>query len=151
MNRTHQVLALAALVLLSVGCIEEEDPGYPAYEAEKNYCGPEGLFGVPNVDIMSAADFNPSCYNHDKCYAECKTNGKSQAVCDQEFRDTMDDACDERFNEKMNECDKESGISSYLCEAGARIAASSCWTQAATYHNGVAAGGKAVGSYPCED
>jgi hypothetical protein len=146
MDRFYLILASVALVIMLSGCLENEE--FPAYNVTKNYCGPEGLFGVPNT-APSGASFNSACYEHDKCYEQCKSNGKSQAVCDQDFRQTMDDSCDAKFNEKMTECDAQGGISSYVCEAGARLAASACWTQAATYHNGVAVGGKAVGSYPC--
>ena len=147
MNVKHLILAVALVVLFS-GCIEE-DAGFPPYNSSKNYCGPEGLLSGPNTNPLSGANFNFACYGHDKCYDECKSNGKTQAQCDQEFRQVMDDACDEKFNQKMNECDAKKGLSSYWCAAGARIAASSCWVQASTYHNLVAAGGKAVGSYTC--
>jgi len=146
----RKIILLLAGIVLMLGCLDEE---FPAYDASKNYCGPEGLFGVPNSNPLSGANFNSGCYNHDKCYAECKTNHKTQGDCDAAFKQSMDDACDAAFDQKMSECDLKSGWNplKYTCIANARISASSCWTQSGTYWAGVSAGGKAVGSYPCKE
>lgn len=141
--------ALLALTLVS-GCLEDVE--YPPYDAKKNYCGPEGLFSVPRGSLLSAADFNRACYHHDKCYAECGKTKRTQADCDESFKQTMYDACDDAFDKEMNVCDARAGYNpfKYTCIASARAAASACWTQAKTYHVGVSAGGKAVGAYPCD-
>jgi hypothetical protein len=151
----HQTAVALSLILLLVffcGCLDEP-PAFPPYDETKNYCGPEGLFSGPNSNPLSGASFNPACYEHDKCYAECKTNGKNQAQCDNEFKQTMDGACDDVFDKTMNECDKKAGYNpfKYTCIIKARLATSSCWTQSGTYYGLVSAGGKAVGAYPCED
>ncbi len=142
-------LIFLALVLAALGCIE---PEFPAYNASKNYCGPEGVFSVPRGSLISDADFNGACYGHDKCYTECKNHCNTQEYCDKQFRQTMDDAFDDAFDKHMNECDKKAGYNplKYTCIASARARASSCWTQAATYYQTVSAGGKAIGAYPCD-
>ena len=150
-NKTPKLLiALMLAVSMQAGCLEDVE--FPPYDASKNYCGPEGLFSVPRTNPLSGADFNQACYGHDKCYTECGKTKKTQDACDQEFKQTMYDACDDAFDKDMNVCDARAGYNpfKYTCIASARAAASSCWAQAKTYQVGVSAGGKAVGAYPCE-
>ncbi|MFH0861685.1 MAG: hypothetical protein V1875_01525 [Candidatus Altiarchaeota archaeon] len=142
-------IALTLTVFFTLGCLEDFE--FPAYDANKNYCGPEGLFSVPRGSLISDADFNRACYGHDKCYTECGKTKATQDKCDQEFKQTMYDACDDAFDRHMNECDAKAGYNpmKYACIASARARASSCWSQAKTYQVGVSVGGKAVGAYPC--
>lgn len=150
----HHVLflGLISVFVLICGC-EDLNFSFPPYNESKNYCGPEGLFSVPRGAALSDADFNNACYNHDKCYFECETNGKTQADCDNTFKQMMDDACDQEYDRQMNICDQRSGWNpfKYTCAAEARIATSACWTQAATYYKTVSAGGKAIGAYSCKE
>ncbi len=124
---------------------------FPPYDAGKKYCGPEGKFSVPCGSLLGNADFNHACYYHDKCYSECKTAGNTQAYCDTQFRQTMDDACNQMFDDMMNECDKKSGWDpfKYTCIASARLKTSACWTQSATYYKTVSLAGKRIGAYTC--
>jgi hypothetical protein len=140
--------ALILALILASGCIE--DPKFEDFNPDKNYCGPEGKFSVPR-GTLSNADFNYACYAHDKCYHECRTNKRTQESCDKEFRQIMDDACDAAFDAHMLECEKKSKWNPlrYSCIASARARASSCWTQAATYHKTVSVGGAAIGSFTC--
>jgi len=150
MKREYRIAAaLLALTALLSGCLEDTE--FPAYDASKNYCGPEGKFSVPRTSPLSGADFNVACYNHDKCYDQCGKTKATQDECDEAFKQTMYDACDQAFDEKMTECDKKAGYNplKYTCIASARLAASTCWTQAKTYQVTVSAGGKAIGSFPC--
>lgn len=143
-------LVLMAVCLIA-GCLDEVE--FPKYNDSKNYCGPEGVFSVPRTNPLTGADFNTACYNHDKCYADCKTNGKTQGDCDLAYRQTMDDACDTEFDRMMSECDKKAGYNplKYSCIASARLRVVSCWGQVKTYYEAVSAGGKAIGSYPCQE
>lgn len=131
---------------------------YPAYNSTKNYCGPQhwedrwGIHG-PSSSLTSGADFNYACYEHDKCYGECKKTRNTQKHCDQVFRDMMDDSCDQAFDTQMKTCDAISGGISYkyyACIAMTRLQVSGCWTQAAINQGIAAMGGKVVGSYPCK-
>ncbi len=125
---------------------------YPAYDPDYNYCGPDHLFSVPRT-TSSGADFNPACYEHDKCYEECNKPGNEQVNCDQRWRNSMDASCNQAYTTKMKgECDALSGfmyIFKPICAFSAWIGRNDCWDQAATYHTGVGMGAKVVGSYPC--
>ena len=139
-----------ALVLLA-GCVEEQE--YPAYDSKKNYCGPEGKLSGPNTNPLSGASFNKACYEHDKCYALCEKTKKTQDYCDSQFRGIMDDSCDTQLNHLMNKCEEYGKWNPlrYACIAKVRAQISSCWAQASAYHNFVSYGGRAVGSYTCDD
>ena len=144
--------SLALMLVISIsGCLEEVE--YPAYDPKTNYCGPEGVFSGPNTNPLSGASFNLACYEHDKCYALCEKNKHSQLYCDGQFRQIMDDSCDEQLDKLMNECEKRGKWNPlrYSCIAKVRAQISSCWAQASAYHNMVAYGGRAVGSYTCDD
>jgi hypothetical protein len=143
--------AASVLVVLSLsGCLDDFE--FPPYDDKINYCGPEGLFSVPRGSLVSGADFNRACYAHDKCYTECGKTKATQETCDEAFKQTMYDACDDAFDKHMNECDAKSGYNplKYTCIASARARASACWSQAKSYNVGVSVGGKAVGAYPCD-
>jgi len=141
---------LVSMVFLA-GCIEE--PGFPAYNASKNYCGPEGKLSGPNTNLLSDASFNYACYSHDKCYAECGKTRHTQEYCDQEFKQIMDDACDAELDRLMKKCETYSKWNPvrYACIGKVRIQISSCWTQSAAYYQLVSTAGKPIGSYTCDD
>ncbi|MFH1403449.1 MAG: hypothetical protein ABIH11_04190 [Candidatus Altiarchaeota archaeon] len=149
--RITRVLAFIMIVMLAGGCLEDVE--FPAYNASKNYCGPEGKLSGPNKNLLSQANFNYACYTHDKCYAECAKTMRTQAYCDREFKGIMDDACDAELDRLMNECEKRGKWNPlrYACIAKVRAQISSCWTQSATYYGLVATTGKPIGSYTCDD
>jgi hypothetical protein len=124
---------------------------FPKYDASKNYCGPEGKFSVPSGSLLGTAGFNLACYYHDKCYSECEKPENTQDHCDTQFKQTMDDACNQMLDELLNECDTKSAWNpfKYTCIAIARFKTSACWTQAATYYQTVSIAGKRIGAYPC--
>ena len=143
--------ALFVLLILSSGCLEDQE--FPAYDAKKNYCGPEGKLSGPKTNLLSQASFNEACYGHDKCYAECAKTHNTQAFCDGQFRKTMDDSCDAELNRLMTKCETYSKWNPvrYGCVAKVRVQISSCWAQASTYHNLVHYAGKPIGSFTCDD
>lgn len=125
---------------------------FPPYDQDKNYCGPEGMFSAPSGHLLSEADFNTACYEHDKCYSECLVKPKNtQTYCDGQFKRMMDNSCDQEFDRRMNECEKKSGWNPlrYACIASARVRAVTCWGQSRSYHGIVIIGGKLIGAYPC--
>ncbi len=144
-------LALIMIIVLASGCLEDQE--FPAYDAKKNYCGPEGKLSGPNTNPLSGASFNKACYGHDKCYEECGKTKHTQAYCDGQFRKSMDDSCDDQLDHLMNKCEQRSKWNPlrYSCKAIVRAEIASCWAQASAYHNGVALVGRPIGSYTCDD
>ncbi len=124
---------------------------FEPFNRKKNYCGPEGKFGMPRSHVLSKADFNPACYNHDKCYEECKTKGYSQKYCDDQFYSTMDASCGTEYSQATLRCSVMSNINplKLYCYSSAEMILKSCKTQATAYWSGVAAGGRLIGAYPC--
>ena len=66
---------------------------YPHYDSTKHYCGPEWLPTGVVPRFPAGVDFNPACYEHDKCYDECMTNCKGQFTCDADFEDDINAIC----------------------------------------------------------
>ena len=148
------IVALSVILICALlsGCIELEKK-FPAYNATKNYCGPEGKMSGPNKNLLSDASFNYACYSHDKCYEECGKTFNTQSFCDKQFKKIMDDSCDAELDRLMHGCEKRGKWNPlrYACIAKVRIQISSCWTQSATYYGLVATTGKPIGSYTCDD
>jgi hypothetical protein len=63
-------------------------PTNPPHICRPNGCGGSGGIGVP--DSFLAADFLPSCNNHDCCYDSCNS---VKATCDTDFQTSLRTAC----------------------------------------------------------
>lgn len=81
------IVALA--LLLAAGSARAD---FEPYNPGTGYCGPSGFSLPAYTDI-----FNPACYEHDKCYNQCKNTGNSKERCDLDFLYAMRKICDDTW------------------------------------------------------
>jgi hypothetical protein len=72
----------------------------PAQAESVQYCGPANNPKVANLVrfflFPYVKTFNPACKNHDKCYEELRSNGKTREICDLEFKRDLYKQCENR-------------------------------------------------------
>jgi hypothetical protein len=80
----------------------------PAQAESIQYCGPDNNSAIKAyvIYLLYPYDetFNPACKNHDKCYGELRSNGKTKEQCESEFKRDLYQQCENRsLYEKISE------------------------------------------------
>lgn len=88
----NQCAALAALLPLTLVLAGAARADFEPFDPAKGYCGPSGYSIPAYVEL-----FNPACYEHDKCYNQCKNTGATKERCDLDFLRDMRRICDDTW------------------------------------------------------
>lgn len=73
---------------------------HPVQASSVQYCGPDnsaaGRKATKFFLYPYGSTFDPACKEHDKCYGELKTNGKTKEQCEVEFKRDLYKQCEDR-------------------------------------------------------
>jgi len=124
------------------------------YDDDSKYCGPEkhpwAMKIIPRGPPLSGIDFNAACYNHDECYSQCGSTHNSKELCDQRFKEGLNNKCDASLP-PAEDCKGYGWYNPlrYACLTAATLRSTYCHGSAEIYYQAVSKLANSFDAYPC--